>query len=62
MKWSWKRVWEFSVGAILIEVGIAQEFSTQITHQQNWVVERKNQVIQEMARAIMHNKDVAKNL
>nr|XP_023870462.1 uncharacterized protein LOC111983046 [Quercus suber] len=28
----------------------------------NGVVERKNRVIQEMARAILHNKDVAKNL
>ena len=43
-------------------VGISQEFSTPITPQQNGVVERKNKVIQEMARAILHNKDVAKNL
>jgi len=43
-------------------VGIAQEFSALITHQQNGVVKRKNRVIQEMARAMMHNKDVAKNL
>ena len=39
-----------------------KEFSTPITPQQNGVVERKNRVIQEMARAMLHNKDVAKNL
>lgn len=42
--------------------GISQEFSTPITLQQNGVVERKNRVIQEMARAMLHNKDVARNL
>ena len=42
--------------------GISQEFSTPITPQQNGVVERKNRVIQEMARAMLHNKDVARNL
>ena len=41
-------------------VGIAQEFSAPITPQQNDVVERKNRVIQEMARAMLYNKDVAK--
>ena len=30
--------------------------------QQNSVVERKNKVIQEMTRAMLHNKDVARNL
>ena len=40
----------------------AQEFSTPITPQQNGVVERKNKVIQEMSRAMLHNKDVARNL
>ena len=29
---------------------------------QNGVVEKKNRVIQEMARAMLHNKDVAQNL
>ena len=43
-------------------LGISQEFSTPITPQQNGVVERKNRVIQEMARAMLHNKDVARNL
>ena len=42
--------------------GISQEFFAPITPQQNGVVERKNNVIQEMARAMMHNKDVARNL
>ena len=44
------------------EVGIAQEFLAPITPQQNGIVEQKNRVIQEMARAMMHNKDVAKYL
>ena len=43
-------------------LGISQEFFTPITAQQNGVVERKNMVIQEMARAMLHNKDVARNL
>ena len=42
--------------------GISQEFFAPITPQQNGVVERKNKVIQEMARAMLHNKDVARNL
>ena len=42
--------------------GISQEFSALVTPQQNGVVERKNKVIQEMARAMLHNKDVARNL
>ena len=42
--------------------GISQEFSASITPQQNGVVERKNRVIQEIARAMLHNKDVARNL
>ena len=42
--------------------GISQEFSAPTTPKQNGVVERKNRVIQEMARAMLHNKDVAKNL
>ena len=41
---------------------ISQEFSTPITPQQNGVVEKKNRVIQEMARAKLHNKNVARNL
>ena len=42
--------------------GISQEFFASITLQQNGVVERKNRVIQEMARAMLYNKDVAKTL
>ena len=41
--------------------GISQEFFVPITPQQNGVVERKNRVIQEMARAVLYNKDLAKN-
>ena len=43
-------------------LGISQEFSTPITPQQNSVAEKKNRVIQEMARAMLYNKDVARNL
>ena len=42
--------------------GKSQEFSAPITHKQNGVVERKNRVIQEMTRAMLHNKDVVRNL
>ena len=42
--------------------GISQEFSAPITPQQNGVVEKKNRVIQEMARVMLHNKYVARNL
>ena len=42
--------------------GISQEFSAPITPQQNSVVESKNRVTQEMARAMLYNKNVARNL
>ena len=42
--------------------GISQEFSAPITPQQNGEVERKNRVIQEMAKVMLYNKDVARNL
>ena len=42
--------------------GISQEFSAPITPQQNSVVEKKNRAIQKMARAMLHNKDVARKL
>ena len=45
-----------------IRSGIFQEFSAPITPQQNDVVERKIKVIQEMAKAMLYNKDVAINL
>ena len=41
--------------------GTKQEFSTPKTPQQNGVVERKNKVVQEMARAMLHNKNLAKS-
>ena len=40
--------------------GISQEFSTPITPQQNGIVKGKNRVIQEMARAMLHNKDMTR--
>ncbi|KAL5545097.1 hypothetical protein UlMin_008881 [Ulmus minor] len=42
--------------------GISHEFSAPITPQHNGVVERKNRVIQEMARVMLFSKDVPKNL
>jgi hypothetical protein len=41
-----------------VSYGIKQEFSSPITHQQNGVVERKNRVIQEMARVMIHSKNL----
>ena len=43
------------------ENGIKKEFSTPKTPQQNGVVERKNRVIQEMARVMLLNKDIPQN-
>ena len=40
------------------EHGIKKEFSAQKAPQQNGVVERKNRVIQEMARVMLRNKDI----
>jgi hypothetical protein len=42
-----------------LSYGIKQEFSSPITPQQNGVVERKNRVIQEMARVMIHLKNLA---
>ena len=47
--------------SLCMRSGISQEFSAPITPQQNGVVERKSMVIQEMARAMLHNKDMARN-
>jgi hypothetical protein len=44
-----------------LSYGIQQEFSSPITPQQNGVVERKNRVIREMARAMVHSKNLAKH-
>jgi hypothetical protein len=41
------------------ELGIGHEFSAPKTPQQNGVVERKNRVIQEMARVMLHAKHVS---
>ena len=40
------------------KIGIKREFSAPKTPQQNGVVERKNQVIQEMARVMLLNKQI----
>ena len=41
--------------------GISQEFFAPITPQQNCIVERKNRIIQEMVRGMLHNRDVVRN-
>ena len=41
--------------------GTRQEFSAPKTPQQNGVVERKNRVIQEMARVMLNTKSMAKS-
>jgi transposase InsO family protein len=41
--------------------GIKQEFSSPITSQQNGVVERKNRVIQVMARVMIHSKNLSQH-
>ena len=41
--------------------GTCQEFSTLKTPQQNGIVERKNRVVQEMARVMLHNKKMPKS-
>ena len=43
------------------EHGIKKEFSASKTPQQNGVVERKNRVIQEMAKVMILNKDIQQN-
>jgi transposase InsO family protein len=42
------------------EHGILHEFSSPRTPQQNGVVERKNRSLQEMARTMMHENNLAK--
>jgi transposase InsO family protein len=44
-----------------LSYGIKQEFSSPITPQQNGVVERKNMVIQEMARVMIHSRNLAQH-
>ena len=49
------------LGSFCCNQGIKQEFSAPKTPQQNGVVERKNRVFQEMARVMLHNKNLAKS-
>jgi hypothetical protein len=44
-----------------LSYGIKQEFSSPITPQQNGIVERKNRVIQEMARVMIHSKNLTQH-
>jgi transposase len=44
-----------------LSYGIKQEFFSPITPQQNVVVEQKNRVIQEMARVMLHSKNLAQH-
>jgi len=46
---------------LCLTYGIKQEFPSPITPQQNGVVERKNRVIQEMARVMIHSKNLAQH-
>jgi hypothetical protein len=48
-------------GEFYLSYGIQYEFSSPITPQQNGVVERKNMVIQEMARVMIHSKNLAQH-
>ncbi|KAK0607836.1 hypothetical protein LWI29_021318 [Acer saccharum] len=43
-------------------LGISHEFSTPRTPQQNGVVERKNRVLQEMAKVMLNSKKIPRNL
>ena len=45
-----------------IDQSTHQEFSSPKTPQQNGIVERKNRVVQEMARVMLHNKKDAQVL
>lgn len=45
-----------------LSYGIKPKFSSPISPQQNGVVERKNRVIQEMARVMIHSKNLAQHL
>jgi len=42
--------------------GIVHEFPCPRTPQQNWVVERKIRTLQEMARTMIHENNLAKHL
>ncbi|XP_022895332.1 uncharacterized protein LOC111409522 [Olea europaea var. sylvestris] len=49
----------FNLESFCMDEGILHEFSSPITPQQNGVVERKNHVLQDMARAMLHDKGLA---
>ena len=49
------------LGSFCNDQGTKQEFSAPKTPQQNGVVERKNRVIQEMARVMLNNESMAKS-
>jgi transposase InsO family protein len=51
----------FKFKEFCLSYGIKQEFSSLITPQQNEVVERKNREIQEMARVMIHSKNLAQH-
>jgi hypothetical protein len=51
----------FKFEEFCLSYGIKQEFSSPITPQQNGVVERNNRVIQEMARVMIHSKNLAQH-
>jgi len=51
----------FKFEEFCLSYGIKQEFSSPITPQQNGVVERKNMVIQEMARVMIHSKSLSQH-
>ncbi|XP_024200303.1 uncharacterized protein LOC112203592 [Rosa chinensis] len=43
------------------ELGVSHEFSAPITPQQNGIVERKNRVLLDMARVMLHSADLSSN-
>lgn len=49
----------FNSESFCLEEGIPHEFSSPVTLQQNRVVERKNCVLEEMARALLNSKGLA---
>jgi transposase InsO family protein len=51
----------FKFEEFCLSYGIKQEFSSPITPQQNGVVERQNRVTQEMARVMIHSKNLAQH-
>ncbi|XP_073131941.1 uncharacterized protein [Henckelia pumila] len=56
----WKEFENSSFSSLCDKKGISQEFSAQKTPQQNGIVERKNMMLQEMARVMMSSKNISK--